>query len=29
MPEARQRRMHQLFRQVVDAVQHNPEETNS
>jgi exonuclease SbcD len=28
MPEARQRRMHQLFRQVVDAVQHNPEETN-
>lgn len=28
MPEARQRRMHQLFRQVVDAVQHNPEETH-
>ncbi|MBH2892954.1 exonuclease subunit SbcD [Serratia marcescens] len=29
MPEARQRRMHQLFRQVVEAVQHNAEETNS
>ena len=28
MPEARQRRMHQLFRQVVEAVQHNAEETN-
>ncbi|CVA35127.1 Nuclease sbcCD subunit D [Serratia marcescens] len=27
MPEARQQRMHQLFRQVVEAVQHNPEET--
>ncbi|HIF6760761.1 TPA: exonuclease subunit SbcD [Serratia marcescens] len=26
MPEARQRRMHQLFRQVVEAVQHNAEE---
>lgn len=28
MPEARQRRMHQLFRQVVEAVQQNAEENN-
>lgn len=29
MPETRQQRMRQMFRQVVEAVQHNAEETNS
>lgn len=29
MTETRQRRMRQMFRQVVEAVQHNAEETNS
>lgn len=28
LPETRQQRMRQMFRQVVDAVQHNAEENN-